>query len=265
MKNENLTASDGCDTIGHTLNRNEPMVSNDIIDVKQWYRECPICKRVRFYSSRKTYFTTLKRNTICKSCSNRKNAIGKSPTEETRKKLSEAISGHKNYHFGKPGTNLGKKFSASHRLKISSTQKGRKWNPDFRAKMMKIISLPEHREACRLGAIKRMLKQRLNGNIHARSYNADACDYFNELNQKNGWELQHAGNGGEIECHGYFLDAYDETQNIVVEYDESRHYKLLDNNWILSSKDVQRMTDIKKYLNYRFYRYNEQTQKFLKY
>ena len=152
-----------------------------------------------------------------------------------------------------------------HKLNISKAQKGRTWSDEFREKMSQIRDTPKYREACRLGAIKRMLKQRLNGNIYARSYNADACDYFNTLNREKGWALIHAGNGGETECHGYFLDAYDKTQNIVVEYDESRHYKVVDNNWILSPKDLTRMEEIKRYLGCEFYRYNEMTKTLSKY
>lgn len=110
-----------------------------------------------------------------------------------------------------------------------------------------------------------MLTQRLMGNIHARSFNKIACDYFNQLNLEMGWNLQHAQNGGEVECHGYFLDAYDKDRNIVVEYDESRHYKLINENWVLIPKDVERMTDIKSYLNCQFYRYNEMTSELRKY
>jgi len=37
---------------------------------------------------------------------------------------------------------------------------------------------------------------------------------------------------------GYFLDAYDKEKNIVVEYDEARHYKDVENN-ILIDKDIE--------------------------
>lgn len=53
------------------------------------------------------------------------------------------------------------------------------------------------------------------------------------------WNLRHAENGGEIIKFGYFLDAYDEEKNIVVEYDEPRHYIDVENN-ILKSEDIKR-------------------------
>ena len=224
---------------------------------KIWKRKCPKCKTIRFYKNRKTYFTTLKRNTICKACSNKQNATGKSPSLETRQRLSAAVSGNKNGHYGLPGTRLGKTLSSQQKLKMSKSQKGRKWSNDFRNKMNIVRNNPEYKEACRLGAIKIMLRERLNGYIHSRSYNKNACKYFNDINIKFGWSLQHANNGGEVECHGYFLDAYDKTKNIVVEYDESRHYTLIDGKWILLHKDIERMNNIKKYLGCKFYRYNE--------
>ena len=92
-------------------------------------------------------------------------------------------------------------------------------------------------------------------NFHAR-YSKIACEYIDELNKKYGWELQHAENGGELTCGGYFLDGYDSNLNIVFEYDEPRHYKDVNNN-ILSDKDIERQNYIIEKLGCEFYRYNE--------
>lgn len=87
-------------------------------------------------------------------------------------------------------------------------------------------------------------------------YNKKACKYINKLNEQNHWKLQHAENGGEIECIGYFLDGYDKDLNIVFEYDESRHYKDKENN-ILNDRDIQRQQNIINELHCEFWRYNE--------
>jgi hypothetical protein len=75
------------------------------------------------------------------------------------------------------------------------------------------------------------------------------------LSKENNWNLQHAKNGGEINIGtlGYFIDAYDKDKNIVVEYDEPRHYT----DGILNEKDVIRQNEIKTLLNCKFYRYDE--------
>jgi hypothetical protein len=55
---------------------------------------------------------------------------------------------------------------------------------------------------------------------------------------------------------GYFLDAYDKERNIVVEYDEPKHYDVYGN---LKQKDVLRQQRIITHLGCRFFRYNERT------
>ena len=86
-------------------------------------------------------------------------------------------------------------------------------------------------------------------------YSIEGCHFFDILNDKYGWNLQHAENGGEIIVNGYFLDAYDKKLNIVVEYDEEAHYDDLYEN-ILSDKDIYRQNQIIKALNCTFFRYN---------
>lgn len=103
----------------------------------------------------------------------------------------------------------------------------------------------------RLAAIKRMDR---NGVLGCRNYNPLACEYFEKLNKENGWNLQHAKNGGEIQVRGYFLDAYDKEKNIVVEYDESHHYRPS-----VIPKDKIRQNEIISHLKCKFYRYDEST------
>jgi hypothetical protein len=88
------------------------------------------------------------------------------------------------------------------------------------------------------------------------NFSEKACNYMNSLNEKYNWNLQHALNGGEILCLGYWLDGYDKDLNIVFEYDEPKHYKDIENN-ILRDIDVKRQNKIIKELHCRFFRYNE--------
>lgn len=88
------------------------------------------------------------------------------------------------------------------------------------------------------------------------NYNKKACEYINKLNEEKHWNLQHAENGGEVECCGYYLDGYDKDLNIVFEYDESSHYKDVNQN-ILKEKDIERQNNIIAQLKCEFWRYNE--------
>ena len=87
-------------------------------------------------------------------------------------------------------------------------------------------------------------------------YNVNSISYFDKLSKEMGWNLQHAENGGEITVLGYWLDAYDKEKNIVVEYDEPRHYKDIENN-VLIEKDIERQNEIIEHLHCEFWRYNE--------
>ncbi|WQJ51974.1 MAG: hypothetical protein [Hatfieldvirus porci] len=87
-------------------------------------------------------------------------------------------------------------------------------------------------------------------------YNKKSISFINNLNKTNNWQLQHAENGGEYLCNGYYLDGYDPINNIAFEYDESRHYEDVINN-VLCKKDIERQNNIISTLHCSFWRYNE--------
>ena len=226
-----------------------------------WKRNCPKCQREIIHKHKLSYRQSVLHNKICSFCSN----YGRKIKEETKQKISQKLSGKYNFHFGKPGVNLGKKYTKNYCLKISLGRKGTKWNSLSKDRILKLRNTDEYREQCRNAAIKRILKQRLNGNLNLRSYSSKACEYFDTLNKENGWNLQHAMNGGECVVGGYFLDAYDKDKNIVVEYDENYHYVLKNSVWVLRDKDINRMNIIKERLHCDFYRYNKVLNEFKKY
>lgn len=94
-------------------------------------------------------------------------------------------------------------------------------------------------------------------------YNKNSISVIESIGEEHGWNLQHAENGGEVYVDGYWLDGYDKDNNVVVEYDESRHYKDPYNN-ILIDKDIIRQNYIIEHLQCDFYRYNEVTGKLWK-
>lgn len=245
--------------MNETENKSYKNECNDI--GKNWKRNCPKCGNELCYINKKSFQNSVRNNKLCKSCVQ----IGHTISEYTKQKIRNKISGKNHPHYGKLGVNFGRKFTEKHKLKISISQKGIPWTVGFREKQKNIRSSKEYREKCRISAIKRMVNQNLNGNILARSYNPNACKYFDELNKQNGWNLQHALNGGEVCCSGYFLDAYDKEKNIIVEYDESRHYKYKNSQWVLSNDDVIRMDELKTKLVCKFFRYNEKLKELKEY
>lgn len=90
-------------------------------------------------------------------------------------------------------------------------------------------------------------------------YNKQSIPILEQIAKEHGWNIQHAENGGEFYTGiGYFVDAYDKEKNIVLEYDEPRHYKDVENN-ILREKDLKRQKEIIEHLHCEYWRYNETT------
>jgi len=84
-------------------------------------------------------------------------------------------------------------------------------------------------------------------------YNKKSISIIENFSKNNEFNFLHAENGGEfyIKELGYFLDAYDPINNVVLEIDEIHHY---DKNGNLKDKDVIRQKEIESYLGCKFYR-----------
>lgn len=96
-------------------------------------------------------------------------------------------------------------------------------------------------------------KSRVTGKI--ANVNPRETEYFSSLERLTGWDGVFYGKNTEqtlLEI-GYFVDYYEPTLNIVVEYDEPKHYRC----GKLRERDVVRMHNIKTSLKCRFFRFNE--------
>lgn len=89
-------------------------------------------------------------------------------------------------------------------------------------------------------------------------FNIKACEYFNDIMNKENIIIQHALNGGEyhIEELGFWIDGYDIENNVVYEYDEKQHF---DKHGNLKEKDVLRQQLITEHLKCKFIRIKEDT------
>jgi len=97
--------------------------------------------------------------------------------------------------------------------------------------------------------IKRIEQNKLNGNQLYPNFNKIACKVFDEISLKENIHIQHAMNGGEyyIKELGYWVDGYDEVNNVVYEFDEEFHkYQ--------TEKDEIRQKEIEKNLKCKFVR-----------
>ena len=122
---------------------------------------------------------------------------------------------------------------------------------DFRD--MLEFEIDESKEKLRKSTLEYLYKMK---DIKCPRYNVKSIEYINLINDKYGWNLQHAENGGEVEICGFYVDGYDKDLNIVFEYDEPNHYKDVKNS-ILKNKDIERQNIIIEKTGCTFYRYNE--------
>ena len=190
-------------------------------------------------------------NQTCRKC-RPVHWCGKMHTDETKKRMS-ASSRHTK-------SNLGKKFSQEHCNKIAAANlgnPGRTGIPHSEETKQHLRdtwigkthpnSYPENREKFRELHQRRVISR--HGQIFP-NYNTDACNTFEEINKEFGWDGRHAENGGEIQVRGWFLDYYEPTQNIAIEFDEPYH----DMRTKRKEKDIVKEKEILEELNCKFYR-----------
>ena len=106
----------------------------------------------------------------------------------------------------------------------------------------------EHRKNLRISQLKYISKKlALNGNKMVPHFNIYACEVFDKISELKNINIQHALNGGEfyIQELGYWVDGYDEKNNVVYEYYEHEHNKKI-------KRDLIRENEIKSYLNCDF-------------
>ena len=220
----------------------------------KWCRKCPDCgKELEYTGTNAKYNARYQEGKLCSSCwqkgdrhpnfGNPAYNKGVPMSEEQKEKLStiktgtkrsiesrtkqgNSIRGEKHHNFGTPISDKQKvKLSLALKGRVSPV-KGKKWTLQQRARasFVHIGHKPsaESRRKNRMATINYIIKK--NGGIRT-SFNKKACEYFDELNKSRGWNLQHALNGGEyhVENLGYFIDGYDKSKNIIVEYDEPYH------------------------------------------
>lgn len=245
--------------------------SNNII--RKWIRNCPKCNKQLFYKYKCSFENSERKNLCCASCVRKgKSAHNKKHYINYRNcpQCNELIV-YPNGNTMMKAARKNCKCIKCAGIAIVCSKNPNDWHK--KCPICQKVQIYTHRGSyisaiknntkcltCGIKAsltedvIKKRRERRL-GQV-TPEFNKRACKYFDNLNDQNGWNLQHALNGGEFRVIGYSLDAYDKIRNIVVEYDEPMHYNL-DGN--LRFKDVIRQQRIISHLGCKFFRYNEKT------
>ena len=230
-----------------------------------FFKLCPKC------NIEKLYYTTIpglkyavKNNTICKKCrlSLKSNIVYKRNCPECGKELKTknkywneiaikenrvcCVCNGKSFVFTKKWKeNMRKNHADFSGIKNPFYKKH---HSDFVIEKLSNISDDKRK------LIRERFSVWLKNKISSPTFNKRACKYLDKLNKETGWNLKHAMNGGEEVVCGYWVDGYDKDKNVIVEYDEKKHYRA-DGN--LRQKDIKRQEEIIKTLHCKFYRYNE--------
>lgn len=251
-------------------------------------KNCKTCNKIIIYKNKCSYRYAIRTNSDCKTCSALKR---KPKSEEVKQKISKSLCGRKlndniknkisntlkqkfntpeyNQKFkiqngGQNNPNFGNRYSKEIKDKISRITKEKmqdctlkerlnniRQSKEYRQKLSNSLKgrffSKETRKRMREAVVRRVKKY----GIHSRNFNPKACEFIDKWGKENGYNFQHALNGGEISIIGYLVDGYDKDKNIVIEIDEKRHFDI---NGNLKEKDIKRQKEIEKYLNCKFIR-----------
>lgn len=199
--------------------------------VSNFSKDCPQCKNKIYFKTKYSLQRSLNNNTVCHSCADRGNN-GRIQSNEEKELRAIKLRGLKR--------------SIENRQRISNSKLGNK-NPKFGDHSLKST---EHKRKIRISCIEYIENKLKNAKKRMRpSFNPHACDVIDEYGKLHGYNFQHALNGGEfyIKELGYWVDGYDKSQNVVIEYFENNHWHRKN-----KKKDIDRCKEICQYLGCNF-------------
>ena len=248
--------------------------------MKSYNRYCPLCGVLLTYCDKSKLNRAIRNNSLCKKCSRvgDKNPMygkespmkGRKHTKESKEKISKNhadVSGNNNPMYGKESAMKGRNHTEESKEKIRNGNIGKVVSTETIEKMRNSLlgyyknnvncrkgkkHSKETKRKMRLSAIKRIELSKFNGVQFYPSYNKKSINIIEKYCNNNNLKVVHAENGGEyyIKELGYWVDAYDIKNNVIVEYNEKYHkYTIVD--------DIERRNNIINHLKCEFVIINE--------
>jgi len=237
--------SDNCDIITDTKT---DLIKNECKNIgKVWQKNCPKCNKIQSYDKKWIYEMSKRENKQCVECAHQpKFPIPIGGWSKSCPLCSNKVTYTDREHY---------RYSLRNNCLCRSCCNKQQPRRGGKGLPKDYVFTDEHRKKLRLNRIKYL--QSCFGHQLSPTYSKVACDYFATLNKINGWNGQYATSGGEyyVDGLGYWVDYYEPTRNIVIEYDEPSHYR----RGNLLPKDIHRMEEIKKKMSCKFLRYNQKT------
>lgn len=239
-----LKPNDDGDGNGITAIKNESIVS----ECGGTTRRCPKCGTALTYSTVGNRNLADRKKNLCRKCT----FTGRHPSEKSRQKMSVSQRGRKHHEktLEKMRGN-GNGMYGVHRYNNLNPFYGKRHDDEARRKM-------------RVAACLRVISLQRASNGRVNNVGKAEGAYFAKLEQEMGWDgVYYAKCGSQhfVDYVGYFVDYYEPYFNIVVEYDEPRHYR----HDCLREKDLVRMEQIKAHLGCEFWRYNSYRKELIRY
>lgn len=186
-------------------------------------RKCPRCGKLLTYTDKTSCYKADRKNTVCGSC----RSMLQMQCPETREKRIRALKKVKHvWHY--------------------KTTEARKRNGTYSVS-------EEQREKLRIINVERKIQD---GTLSWPNYNRHACELFRRLESDLNLNGHYATKNKEKRIGRYWVDYYEPTVNIVVEYDEPYHF---DSNGNLRQQDINRQKWIIDRLKCNFIRINDST------
>jgi hypothetical protein len=220
-------------------------------------RNCPICNKVIIYTNKYNCKYAKRDKRPCRECKEHdpimlkrlhQGNVGRKQSQEHIEKSRLSRLGYKHTEHWKNEARIrmsGKKFPPEFGEAISKRMMGNK-NSTNKPK-------PKHWKEKLIAKMARSYQEPDNiGKSFLPNYNKTACEYFDWLNKFMGWNGQYATSGGEKNILIYFVDYYEPSLNIVIEWDEPHHKKQI-------IEDNIRKDEIKKCMGCKFFRYESLT------
>lgn len=225
--------------------------------MKEFTKLCPKCERPQYYGCKNSLLYAIENNKICVKCVVDKSKkhwnkferickCGKLLKYSCRQSLNLANKHNsmcRNCATKQSARFIDRTYQTTRRYKKMMSEKiKRAW------KSSKNYGSDSHREKLRIAKLNQI---RIQGT--QRTYNPNACKFIEKFGKINGYDFQHAMNGGEVIVCGYSLDGYDKEKNVVFEYDEPKHniFSMKKSDKIREEKIINRIRPL------AFFRYNE--------
>ena len=153
-----------------------------------FFKNCKTCGEKKFYKNANSYRANKYKISECKKCAD------KTRSQKTKNRPRPP-------------------FTEEWKQNIAI---GHKKSEVWKASMNTLEYKEKHRQV--------MLKMIRDGKSKV-AFNSKACEVFDFINQKLQWNGLHAKNGKEQVVDVFFLDYYDPSLNIAIEWDEKHHRK----------------------------------------